>query len=326
MRRSVIALSAGCAGVVGVTLYRRYARGRMISVADFVLNAAARARMRAVVHRMLPLWECRYAHGGPAEIRFTESDVVVFTPPKSGTTWVTHMCHQIRMHGREISFEDQDDVVPWMNRLGTPYLRGTRFNDEPDAPHEASSARVQVASRVEGQARRHVQALWAIDRPLTEAEMCSFLLEAGDVEAALESLAASWACRGERVLILFYENILLDHAATVARLARFMEVELTQSELQAVVTQTTHAGMLAHHQAFACVKQATNAYAVRGLALDPARLTGKVRRPTGEKAALDEGVHMAVGRAWHYLGLPAKTGHADYTSLRTAARAELMGI
>mmetsp|Transcript_67335 Transcript_67335/g.140279 ORF Transcript_67335/g.140279 Transcript_67335/m.140279 type:complete len:347 (-) Transcript_67335:251-1291(-) len=346
MRRSVIALSAGCAGVVGVTLYRRYARGRMISVADFVLNAAARARMRAVVHRMLPLWECRYAHGGPAEIRFTESDVVVFTPPKSGTTWVTHMCHQIRMHGREISFEDQDDVVPWMNRLGTPYLRGTRFNDEPDAPHEASprvfKSHLEWKDRPAGTYKqvwvfrdavdmmvsvsRFLPSLWAIDRPLTEAEMCSFLLEAGDVEAALESLAASWACRGERVLILFYENILLDHAATVARLARFMEVELTQSELQAVVTQTTHAGMLAHHQAFACVKQATNAYAVRGLALDPARLTGKVRRPTGEKAALDEGVHMAVGRAWHYLGLPAKTGHADYTSLRTAARAELMGI
>ena len=80
--------------------------------------------------------------------------------------------------------------------------------------------------------------------------------------------------------------------------------------------------MLAHHQAFACVKQATNAYAARGITLDPARLTGKVRRPTGEKAALDEGVRKAVERAWHYLGLPAKTWHVDYASLRAAARSE----
>ena len=72
------------------------------------------------------------------------------------------------------------------------------------------------------------------------------------------------------------------------------------------------------------MKQATNAYAALGLPLDPANLTGKVRRPTGEKVVLGEGVKAAVERAWRYLGLPAKTGHADYTSLRAAARAELV--
>uniref|UniRef100_A0A7S3C4L5 Sulfotransferase domain-containing protein n=1 Tax=Haptolina ericina TaxID=156174 RepID=A0A7S3C4L5_9EUKA len=315
-----------------------YKRGRMISCWDFVITVRARVRMQKVIRRMLPLWVSRFDGGGAAQIKFTSSDVIVFTPPKSGTTWVTHMCHQIRTHGGALTFEDQDDVVPWIDRLGTAYLRGTRFNDEPDAPHEAAprvfKSHAEWKDRPQGTYKqvwvfrdavdmmvsvsRFLPSLWAIERPLSEAEMCSFLLHAGDVEAAISSLVAAWDHRhDERLLILFYEDILEDHLGTVSTLARFMDVSLTPAELKTVVEQTTQQAMLNHHLAFACVKQARNAYAAEGLALDPAKLTGKVRRPTGGKPVLPEGVRAAVGRAWQHLAAQS-TGCADYAGLRAA--------
>ena len=40
------------------------------------------------------------------------TDVIVANPPKSGTTWLTHICHQIRTKAAELDFEDQlSDVV-----------------------------------------------------------------------------------------------------------------------------------------------------------------------------------------------------------------------
>ena len=39
------------------------------------------------------------------------SDVIIATAPKSGTTWVSHICHQIRMGGSQPDFESQSDVV-----------------------------------------------------------------------------------------------------------------------------------------------------------------------------------------------------------------------
>jgi len=47
-------------------------------------------------------------------------DVVIATPPKSGTTWVSQICHQIRMiaAGRAnegMDFDEITEVVPWIN-------------------------------------------------------------------------------------------------------------------------------------------------------------------------------------------------------------------
>ncbi len=41
-------------------------------------------------------------------------DVIVAMPPKNGTTWMLHICHQIRMQGQEPDFENQLDVIGWL--------------------------------------------------------------------------------------------------------------------------------------------------------------------------------------------------------------------
>jgi hypothetical protein len=35
------------------------------------------------------------------------TDVIVAVPPKSGTTWVQHMCHQLRVRGAPPTFNTQ---------------------------------------------------------------------------------------------------------------------------------------------------------------------------------------------------------------------------
>ena len=42
------------------------------------------------------------------------TDVLCVFPLKSGATWLTHICHQIRMQGSDPDFDDQTKVVSWI--------------------------------------------------------------------------------------------------------------------------------------------------------------------------------------------------------------------
>lgn len=50
-----------------------------------------------------------------ANFRPRESDVLITTAPKAGTTWMQQILHQLRTGGDE-SFSSIDDVVPWLER------------------------------------------------------------------------------------------------------------------------------------------------------------------------------------------------------------------
>ena len=62
-------------------------------------------------------------------------DGVCAVPCKSGTTWLTHICHQIRMQGAEPTFQDQSTVVCWIewNKM----VHGVEPNDvtQPELRH-----------------------------------------------------------------------------------------------------------------------------------------------------------------------------------------------
>lgn len=50
-----------------------------------------------------------------ANFQVRESDVLITTAPKAGTTWMQQILHQLRSGGDE-SFTSIDDVVPWLER------------------------------------------------------------------------------------------------------------------------------------------------------------------------------------------------------------------
>ena len=47
----------------------------------------------------------------PADFQLNPDDVIIAVPPKNGTTWLIHICHQLRMKGVEPDFEDQLDIM-----------------------------------------------------------------------------------------------------------------------------------------------------------------------------------------------------------------------
>ena len=50
-----------------------------------------------------------------ANFQVRESDVLITTAPKAGTTWMQQILHQLRSGGDE-SFTSIDDMVPWLER------------------------------------------------------------------------------------------------------------------------------------------------------------------------------------------------------------------
>jgi hypothetical protein len=65
-----------------------------------------------------PRWGISSPHHDPyvlANFQARESDVLITTAPKAGTTWMQQILHQLRTGGDE-SFSSIDDVVPWLER------------------------------------------------------------------------------------------------------------------------------------------------------------------------------------------------------------------
>ena len=251
------------------------------------------------------------------------------------------MCHQIRTRGADVDFADQDDVIPWIERLGTPYLEGSYFNDNPKNATHHMMARPRVfkshltwEERPAGcsykqiwvfrncvdmmtSVKHFLPSLWGIDPPLSEEELCSYLLDAGDVESALRSLASAWEHRQDAdILVLFYENMEQDHRGTVEAIAKFMDVLLSMSEVDRIVDQTTKGGMLRNHEVFACRIQARNAHKARSIDFDETKLVGKVRRNINTGMNEDKSdIEAAVQRAWQE-SVARTTGMVDYDSMR----------
>ena len=64
-------------------------------------------------------------------------DVIVAIPQKNGITWMMHICHQIRMRGREPDFEDQLQVITWIEASERVRLHGIdpASKPQPASPH-----------------------------------------------------------------------------------------------------------------------------------------------------------------------------------------------
>jgi hypothetical protein len=58
-----------------------------------------------------------------------DTDIIIATPEKSGTTWLQHMAHQLRAKGAEPDFQCQNDVRIRHNHnyMTTGYFSETRI-------------------------------------------------------------------------------------------------------------------------------------------------------------------------------------------------------
>ena len=152
-------------------------------------------------------------------------DVVVAVPPKNGTTWLLHICHQIRMQGEEPDFDDQLDVLTWIE--GSENL----FNEDPAAKKQPvkpyiffthftyslvpAGGRKIYCFRDQGDAV--VSAYYYFDSALllhgrvTLAVFAHTMLH--EVEIRLNDLLLWWEHRhDDNLLLLFFDDLKEDHA------------------------------------------------------------------------------------------------------------------
>ena len=195
-----------------------------------------------------------------------QHDVIVSTYPKSGTTWMLQMAHQISFLG-DGGFNHQYDVMPWPDKL-IP-LDNIELDDMSVA--EASPSKLRVI-------KSHLEAEFIPYSP--EAKYISVIRDPKDmlvsmvmfengfnellcggsvpIDAFVKSFQTdrfqyqSWPAfinswwemqEKENVLVTTFEEMKANPAGTINRVAKFLDVSLTTPQFEKVSEKTSFAFM-----------------------------------------------------------------------------------
>ena len=195
-----------------------------------------------------------------------QHDVIISTYPKSGTTWMLQMAHQISFLG-DGEFDHQYDVMPWPDKL-IP-LDNIELNDMSVA--EASPSKLRVI-------KSHLEAEFIPYSP--EAKYISVIRDPKDmlvsmvmfengfnellcggsvpIDAFVKSFQTDrfqyqswpafinswWEMKDkDNVLVTTFEAMKADPAGTINRVAKFLGVDLTSSQFEKVSEKTSFAYM-----------------------------------------------------------------------------------
>ncbi|KAK3263662.1 hypothetical protein CYMTET_27548 [Cymbomonas tetramitiformis] len=188
------------------------------------------------------------------------SDVICAIPAKSGTTWVQQICHQIRVKGRPFDFDDQNDIMPWIERAS--YLLGTDLNAEHVANPRVFKSHLPYHLVPTGTKKifcfRNMAdtmlsfCKFALPRmgisTARALEFLEMLILTGEVKDRLRDARNWWSHRNdEDVLFIFFEDLLERPREVVTRIGKFMDPSFDDDKLvDLVVDQTNHRAMAAH--------------------------------------------------------------------------------
>ena len=239
------------------------------------------------------------------------TDVLVVTPAKSGTTWITHICHQLRMGGTEPTFLEQKDVVPMLE--GSKML----FDVDPSEMIQPADPRLFcthlpyskvpkggkmiVCFRDPKDALISLYHYWDSMLSLKGRVEMPVLFENVNTKRELENILVWWKHRrDEDVLFLFFDHLKHNHADSVRKIARFIGVDCSEEVIERVVHTTTHAEMARHHSKFS-VRSLTNRVAEMIGDDPPITLSGRVRKDggkSGQGAMLPENIKQRLDKEW----------------------------
>ena len=266
------------------------------------------------------------------------TDVIVAPPSKCGTTWLLHIVHQLRMKGAEPDFEDQLEVMTWVER-------SQMFGVDLDTMKQPTEPRiffshlpydhVPKGGKMIYCFRDQEDALYSFYRfldtmlilrgrvsPLifTNTMMKSGNYDSGDVAMVLNGLLVWWEHRhDDDVLFLFFDDLREDHAGCVRRIAKFTGIDCDEALLTRVVHTTTHAEMVRHHSKF----DSHNLVIMQAKKLGeepPTEFTGRVREDggkSGDGQKLPPEVRQYIKEKWQEI-VTAKLGFQNLKEMREA--------
>ena len=268
------------------------------------------------------------------------TDVLCVVPYKSGTTWLTHICHQIRMQGSDPDFDDQTKVVCWIewNKIAhdiepdavkqpaEPYVYVTHFTDYDIVPK---------AERMIYCFRDQLDALYSWYRMLDSLLILRGRVELGifaetfinGLRKRLEDLVGWWKRRNqENILLIFYEDLKQDHAQYVARIAKFIRVDCSDEVIARVIHTTTHAEMSKQSLRFATRNGILNLAQLIGeeADLDAKEYVARVRRDggrSGDGKLLSQHVRDSYYQMWKEI-ITSELGFHSLEEMREAWKQE----
>ena len=262
-------------------------------------------------------------------------DLLVIVPPKHGTTWLLHVCHQIRMKGQEPDFEDQMEVMSLIE------AHKKLFGVKPEDQKQPASPRIYATHMPyplvpEGGRRIYcfrdpkdavvsayhfMDSILALKGRVALLIFCRVYLQ--QVERRLNDLVMWYEHRNDKkLLIIFFDDLKEDHAGTVHRIARFMGVDLDEDGIARVVHTTSHAEMSRQASKFNTRKVALRMSKMIGEEPVPeSEFVGRVRKDGGKsgegKQKLPVEVQQRIDQMWQEI-VTSKLGFQDLKEMREA--------
>ena len=266
------------------------------------------------------------------------TDVIVAPPSKCGTTWLLHIVHQLRMKGAEPDFEDQLEVIAWVER-------SEMLGVDPDTMKQPAEPRiffshlpydhVPKGGKMIYCFRDQEDALYSLYKFLdtmlilrgrvslpifAKTMMNSGNYDDGDIAMVLNGLLAWWEHRhDDDVLFLFFDDLREDHAGCVRRIAKFTGIDCDEALLASVVHTTTHAEMVRHHSKFDSHNEVIM-LAKRLGEEPPTEFTGLIRKDggkSGDGQKLPPEVRQYIKEKWQEI-VTAKFGFQNLKEMREA--------
>ncbi|CAE8717442.1 unnamed protein product, partial [Polarella glacialis] len=247
--------------------------------------------------------------------RSRPTDVVIAVPPKSGTTWLLQIAHQLRMKGAwggDASFEDQMDVMPMLEGGPASLLPDNDINKEHVADPRVYKSHLRFRSCPDTVKRIYcfrdlkdvIVSDWHFISPIIPsdiplAEFAVLRVVPGGIDRALYDLCDWWEHRHDpNVCFFFFDDLVDQHLECVSRVQQFMELgDQSQQLAHTVLGQSTHGFMSRpeNHSKFDDHKIVAQLDNVRGHTRT-VPLSGKVRQGGGSSGAGREVLPEAVQR------------------------------
>lgn len=260
-------------------------------------------------------------------------DVFITSWAKSGTTLMQQMFHQLRMIAAtgagDMEFDDISRVVPWedtapiidfdMNAAQRAHLRGFKSHRE----YERLPAGARYVVTLRDPRETYVSFYrffdgWHVERgSLSLEDFWPLWLSGGPGGCDYFTHLLSWYARRAEpdTLLASYRWVVKNRPAMIARLAAFLEIELSAQAAALAEDMTTRDFMLAHRDRFDDAMLC--AVMEERIGVPAASDSTKVQAFASDAGVLPAEIAARIDALWAERVLPA-TGHADFAALAEA--------